>query len=304
MSRTLHVIDQPGVVAEAAVLRLSADAARLATHGDNEQHAWLLFGGEATRDAARAIGLRDEQVCLLPKPTGLHKLLPASLAKPKHLLGQAHRVVCWTEGAAQIASLLGCAHVLRRVQDATLSRLAHRITQQASRDAFGTTQQDRAALRERWGVDAGTRVIVLIGDRFDRINTSDAMMGIALAQEALRAAQPGHADVRLLCHPLTNRRPEASELSGLLSFDCHLIQEEAVAMPWSVLPACDAALCPLPEEAGLSILWANVMGVPVLAPGEVCLPLLDELEHLISTRSRKPGDMADALTQWVSRPSL
>jgi hypothetical protein len=304
MTRTLHVIDQPGEIAEATVLRLSFDAARLETQRDLEQHAWLLFGGEATRDAAHAIGLRDEQIRLCPKPKGLHKLLPASLARPKHIINQAHRVVCWTEGAAQIASMLGCANVARRVHDATLSRFAHRIIQQANHESLGSVQQDRAALRERWGVDEGTRVIALIGDRFDHIDTSEATMCIALTVEALRATQPDRADVRLLFHSLANRRAEAAQLSELLSFDCHVIQDEAIAMPWSVLPACDAALCPLPDEAGVSLLWAQAMGVPVLTPRTMRLPLLNKLTHVISTRSQKPSDMADALTQWASASSL
>ena len=303
MTRTLHIIDQPGDIAEAAVLRFSVDAARVETQSGNERHAWLLFGGEATRDAARAVGLRDEQACLYPMPQGLRKRLSAALAKPRQLLDQAQRVVCWTEGSAQIASLIGCAHAVRRVHDAKLSRSAQRIISQVSRDSPASSSADRAKLRERWGVDAGTRVIALIGDRFDRIDTSDAMMTIALTQEALRATLPDRADVRLLCHPLAKRRPEASELSELLSFDCHLIQDEAVAMPWSVLAACDAALCPQPEEAGLSLLWAEAMGVPVLAPSAKRLPLLSELCHVTPTRSPKPSDMADALTHWASKPA-
>lgn len=304
MTRTLHVIDQPGTAAEAAVLRLSVDAARLEPQGKNDPHAWLLFGGQATRDAARAIGLRDEQVYLFPKPVGLHKLLPAALAKPRQVMDQAHRVLCWTEGATQIASLLGCAHVVRRVHDATLSHFAQRIIQQASRGELGNAPQHRAMLRKQWGVEEDTRVIALIGDRFDHIDTSDAMMAIALTHEALDAIQPDRADVRLLCHPLAHRRPQASELISLLSFDCHLIQDQAIAMPWSVLSACDAALCPMPEDAGLSMLWAQAMGVPIFLPRSSRLPLLNELEHVIPTRSPKPSAMADALTQWVGTPAL
>ena len=302
MNRTLHVIDQPGQTAEAAVLRLSVDAVTHENSGQAEQHAWLLFGGQATRDAARAVGLHDDQFRLLPRPAGLHKLLPAAMAKPKQLMSRAHRVVCWTEGATQIASLLGCAHVVRRVQDATLSRIAHHIIKQATRDALGPAPKNRELLRERWGVERGTTVIALIGDRFDRIDASAAMMTIALTHEALRATLPERADVHLLCHPLDKRRSEAAELSNLLKLDRLLMQDERIALPWEVLPSCDVALVPCPGEAGLSMLWADAMGVPVIAPRDARLPMLDGVQHAAS-RSSKPRDLADALTKWIANQS-
>lgn len=298
MSRTLHVIDQPGEIVEAAVLRLSVDAAQQATDGQATQHAWLLFGGEATRDAAYAVGLNEQQFSLLPKPVGVHKLLPPALAVPKRLVNSAHRVVCWTEGAAQIISLLGCSHVVRRVEHATLGPFAKGLIDRSEvlRDA---KNNDRGPHRERWGVAEDTTVIALIGDRFDHIDASAAMMMIALTHEALNAVQPERADVRLLCHPLTHQRAEATSFSSLLSIDHHLIQDEAVALPWSVLNACDAALAPMPSDSGLSILWAEAMGRPFIAPSDPRRPMLDELQHRIPARSSKPSDLADALTRWV-----
>lgn len=298
MSRTLHIIDQPGEVAEAVVLRLSVDAATLEEQTTPGQHAWLLFGSEATRDAARAIGLHDRQYRLLPKPVGLHKLLPAALAKPRQLINEAHRVVCWTEGATQIASLLGCAHVARRVEDTRLCDFAKAVIACAL-STPGNDATTRDSLRERWGVEEGTSVVALLGDRLDRTDASAAMMTIALTHEALRASQPVGADVRLLCHPKTWRRAEASELSALLSIDHLLIQDEGALMPWSVLHACDAALAPAPGEAGLSILWADGLDLPVITPGDAQLPMLDTIEQRIAARSSKPRDLADALTNWV-----
>ena len=298
MSRTLHIIDQPAEVAEAAVLRLSVDTARLEQQSTPGQHAWLLFGGEATRTAAQAVGLHEGQYRLLPRPAGLHKLLPAALAKPRQLINEAHRVVCWTEGATQITSLLGCAHVARRVEDAKLCDFAKAVIG----CALNTPDHDateRDTLRERWGIEEDTTIVALLGDRFDRTDASAAMMTIALTHEALRASQPDCADVRLLCHPMTWRRTDASELSALLSIDHRLIQDEVIAMPWSVLHACDMALAPTPGEAGLSILWAEGMGLSVITPSDAQLPMLAGMQQRIAARSSKPRDLADALTNWV-----
>lgn len=303
MRRTLNVIDQPGQAAEAAVLKLSVDTARFDPASKADQHAWLLFGGQATRDAAHAVGLRDEQFRLLPKPVGLHQWLPAALNKPKQLFDQAHRVVCWTEGAAQIASLVACAHVTRHIQHATLCPFAQHIITQAHHASHGHNRTDRDTIRKQWGVAQGTTVVAFIGDRFDQSNAADAMMVIVSAHEALYATQPDRAEVRLLCHPLSKGRSDAAELSRLLSLDHLLFQDAAIAMPWSVLHACDVALAVMPGEAGLSMLWAQAMGVPIIAPMDDRLPMLKTLEQLVPARSSKPRDLADALTNWINTPS-
>lgn len=303
MSRTLHIIDQPGQTAEAAVLRLSVDAARQEQQGNHDQHAWLLFGAEATRDAAIAAGLREEQCRLLPKPIGIHRLMPAALATPKRLMAQAHRVVCWTEGAAQIASMLGCAHVRRRINDATLCPVARNIISQAHPESTASHATDRGTLRERWGVEEETTVVALLGDRFDQIDASAALMAVVLTHEALRASQPGRAEVRLLCHPLARRRADATVFGELLSLDRLVIQDAHVAMPWSVLPGCDVALAPVPSEAGLSILWAQAFGVSVVMPGDSQLAMFDAHEHIIASRSSEPKALADALTIWSESQS-
>jgi len=233
----------------------------------------------------------------------LHKWLPAALAKPRQLLAQAHRVVCWTQGASQIASLVGCAHAKRQVHHATLCPLAQHIIAQAHQAADKPAPIDRDTLRKQWGVEQDTTVVALIGDRFDQINASAAMMTIALTHEALRATQPDRADVRLLCHPLVKGRADAAELCRLLSVDHLLIQDEAVALPWSVLHACDVALAALPQEAGLSMLWAQAMGVPIIATKDHRLPMLEALPQTVPARSRKPRDLADALTRWATHQS-
>ena len=296
MSRTLHVIDQPGQTAEVVVLRLSLDAARQDT---SHQHAWLLFGGEPTRDAARAVGLRDEQYCLVPKPTGLQKHLPLSLARPRSILNQAHRVVCWTEGATQIVSLLGCANVVRRVEQAGLTEYARQIIVQAHQEQEIDEQPDRQALREKWGVERDTTVVAMIGDRFEGLDASAAMTTIILTHEALLAIDPDHSDVRLLCHPLMKGRIEAVELISLMGLGHLLIQDASVSAPWSMLSACDSALVLKPADAGLSMLWADACGVPIFTPQNDQAPMLSSLSSIVRTRRAKPSDMADTITQWL-----
>ena len=299
MTRVLHVIDQPGQVPEAAVLKLSVDSVRLEAASNPDQHAWLLFGGQAMRDAAHVVGLRDGQFLLLPKPVGVYRWLSAALAKPKELMDQAHRVVCWTSGAAQIASRFGCAHVVRRVDDASLSPFARRIIAKANADLAASQTVLRDRLRGQWDAEEQTFVVALLGDRFDAVDALVALIAVISAHESLVASQPDCAEVRLLCHPLAKRRADAARLGELLSFDRIMVQDAQVAMPWSVLPGCDIALTPNPSEAGLSILWAQAAGVPVLVPGDRRLAMLDELEHRVAARSSAPKDLADALANWA-----
>ncbi|MEM9108501.1 MAG: hypothetical protein AAGC72_00565 [Planctomycetota bacterium] len=303
MTRTLHIIDQPGHTAEAAVLRLSVDAAQYEQGKADERHAWLLFGGEATRNATKSVRLSDDQYQLLPMPVGLYQVLPKALDHPRRLVNQAHRVVCWTEGAAQIASRLGCAHVFRRVDDATLCPFAERMIRKAQY-APPTDSVSRQALRERWGLDDSTTVVALLGDRFDQIDASAAMMTVALTHEALRATQPGLADVRLLCHPMANRRSDATEFSELLTLDYLLIQDAQIATPWEVMLGCDVAVAPRFDQAGLSMLWACSTGVPIIVPADRQHPMLDRLSGLIFARTSQPKDQADALTAWLQSHSM
>lgn len=295
MSRTLHVIDQAGQVAPATVLRLSVDEARYGSQGTGNQHAWLLIGGEPMRDAADAVGLCDRRYQLIARPTGFQKRLPHALAKPRQLVQQAHRVLCWTEGAAEMVSRFSGAHAVRRINDAARCPLAAGLIEQAQQD-LSTQPGEREALRQQWGVEPGTVVVALLSDRLDQLDASAAVMTVNLTDEALRASQPEHAGVRLLCHPLTKRRDQASVFSELLHVEHLMIQEGRTLTPWSVMPGSDLALAPMPSEAGLSILWAMAMGVPVMTPGPS--------QGTLSARSSKPSDLADALTQWAIARAL
>jgi hypothetical protein len=299
MSRTLHVIDEQCGASSSVVLRLSIDAVSQASSQSHDEHAWLLFGGETLREEALALGLLGDRFRLCPLPTGLHTLLPRALARPRELMASSHRVVCWTERAAKIASQLSCAHVTRRVADATLCSTAKRIIDRAQRNRSEAAAIDRSTWRERWGVAEETTVVALLDDGEGRVDASTAAMVIALTHEALVETDPQRSDVRLLCHPLANQRAEASAFLAMLDADRLLIQDDAAASPWSVLHACDLALASSIVGAGLSLLWADAMGVATIVPYARDKTTLDELGNAIFARSSKPRDLADALTKVV-----
>lgn len=300
MTRTLHVIDQPTEVGEALILRLSVDSARDdARHNADAKHAWLLIGGEAIRDAAYAAGLDDSDFCLVPRPAGLHLLFPQANRQARERMGRARRVVCWTEGAAEIASLLGCAKVTRRCEQATLCSFAKRLIDAASDNTATIASHQRAPLRERWAVNEDSLVVALLSDHFDSVDSSAALLAMVFTHEVLRAGQSERSDVRLLCHPHAKRRIDAATLSEQLHFPDLLVQDAGLSAPWSVLAGCDVALAPDPGAAGLSLLWANAMGVPIVAPVDGRQPGLSELQQVVASRSCSPKHLAHTLTQWI-----
>lgn len=250
------------------------------------------------RDAAYAAGLRDGQFTLLPKPIGLHRIWPAACRIPRRLIDEAHRVVCWTEGASQIVSLLGCAHVVRKVEAAACTPFAQQVIT-ASHTSASTEVKTRSMLRERWRVGPDTIVLALLADEVERGDAGSAMMAVALAHEACRATQPGFAELRLLCHPLARQRMQASQLSELLGMDRLLIQDAAIASPWSSLAGCDAGIAPCAEDAGLSILWAQAWGLPTFVPEHGSWSARGFSSRIVSARSGLPRDLADAITAEI-----
>ncbi|MGB0768586.1 MAG: hypothetical protein ACPGYV_12875 [Phycisphaeraceae bacterium] len=300
MTRTLHLIDQPGALPEAMALRLSADAARQARRDrPSRRDAWLLFGGEPMQQAAIAAGLEPSDYRLLPMPTGLRKWLPGAMRSAARCVEQAQRVVCWTEGAAKIASMLNCAEAMRRVDLAKLGAQAKAVIDDAVAHGPSETLGDRDALRRQWGTDDHTVVVALLSDHLDRIDCRGAFLVLAYTREVLRACDPVPRDVRLLCHPLTPHRLEAAELSEMLQNAELILQDPRLATPWSVLAGCDAAIAPVPSDAGLSILWAEAMGVPTITALDDDLAVKDELRHIVPAESGSPKNLAHVLTNWV-----
>lgn len=296
MKRVLHLLDDADGTGEPLALRLSLDTALRGA--PDERHAWLLLGGEAIRDAARGIGLDDHKVRLLPRPTGLGQWLPGACRRYAGLMGDADRVVCWTQGAAELAGRLGVGQAEPRFGQATLCGFAKGVIEGGLDDARDQSP-GRAELRRRWGVDERVIVVALLADRPRRVNGRAALMCMAFAYEALTAARAECSDIRLLCHPWLARREEACELAELLQYPQLVMQDAQVLTPWRVLQGCDLALAPAPIHAGLSMLWADAMGVPVIAPGVPSLPAMDTLEHLMPATSGQAKRLADPMTRWA-----
>jgi len=311
MTRVLHLLDEPAGESAALALRLSADAARCGGL-EHEQHAWLLVGGESIRDAARSAGIDPARTRLMPRPEGVRRCVPGSMRAMKAVMDRADRIECWTVGGAALAARLGCEHAVPRFGQATLCGFAKRIIAQTLKDAgrsragSGTggdsehsSDRTREAIRRSWGVDDGTFVVALLADQPARVDAREAFMSVAFAFEALAAAKVERGDVRLLCHPSALRRVDANGLAELLKQPQLVLQDPRALSPWAALPGCDFALAPDPMHAGLSILWADALGVPVIAPPEARLEMLGELARVQPCQSGAAKHLAHPLTQWA-----
>lgn len=304
MVRVLNVFDQPGEAGDPLGLRLSMDAARRdrAAGATDEEHAWLLIGGEPMVQAARCVGLGGDamrgRVRLMPRVEGFRRFVPGAQRALLALLHQADRVDCWTVGAAALVSRLGCGHAVPRFGQATLCAFAQSVIADAI--ALQPPTADRAALRERWGVDDATTVVALLADRPEQVDAREPVLAAAFTHEILDAFRPARRDVRVLCHPHNARRAQAHQLSDWMLLPSLFMQDAGVLTPWSVLPGCDLALAPRPIDAGLSILWAGAMGVPVIAPPEPRLPMLAGLPGVLTPcKSERAKHLSFALVEQV-----
>ena len=311
MARVLHLLDEQADESAALALRLSADAARIDPQ-PHDRHAWLLLGGESMRHAASAAGIDPACVRQMPRPSGLRKILPGANRALKALINQADRVECWTIGAATLAAQLGCPHARPRLGQATLCGFARGMIQEAVlnppplREGPGEgaelqsgCMQRRAELRKRWGVEPDTIVVALLADHPARVDAREAMMAVALTFETLAAAKVEQGDVRLLCHPLCKRRSQGNDLADQLSQPQLVLQDAGLLSPWRTLAGCDLAIAPQPRHAGLSILWASALGLPVIAGPEPCLPMLDQMSQVSLVPGSDAKHMAHRLTTWV-----
>lgn len=303
MTRVLHVLDQADEAGEALALKLSVDAVRLSAKQGNEsdRHAWLLLGGESFCDAADAVGLDQRCYRLMPRPRGVSRYMPGAMRAIKQQLEQADTVRCWSKGAADLVGAMHLAHATSSAELAGLSTFA-KDTIQASLSFTDEASPvvSRAQIRERWGVPDDAVMVALLSDRPSQVDASAALSATAYAYEALHASDQGRCDIRLLGHPLARRRVDASRLSDLLDQPQLFQQDACLLTPWRVLAGCDLAIAPDPSQAGLSILWADAMGLPTVVPAGDRLPLLDELEHILRARSHAPKHLAHELSGWVA----
>jgi len=302
MMRTLHLLDQPGETGQTPTLKLSVDTA-CATAGDQNKHAWLLIGGQPIYDAARAVGLDDSRVRLEPRPEGVRRFLPGAMRRIKRVLEQADRVVCWTEGATQIAASLSCAHAKPAYSEVGINPTTKRVIDRAAEALDNKDTSMREALRQRWGVGPDTFVMALLADRPEQVDAREPLLAMAFTYEMLRSCKAQRRDVRLLCHPASRRRLDAAELAELLGFPAMLLQEAELLEPWYALRGCDIAIAPCPDLAPLSLMWASAMGLPILASAVPKLPGLDGLKSVRMTQGPAGKHLAHGMTTWVLEQS-
>ena len=306
MSRILHVIDQPGATGQTLMLRFAIDAIKQEQQHEqaapNDEHAWLLFGGEALLESAHAVGISDHQIKLVPMPRRLS--LPGSMRATQRLIGEADRIVCWSSGAAVILEKLGYKTMTRRYQQVTLGAWSRQVIASVADEVRKAQPVNRRQTRERWGVPDEAVMIGLVADQPERLDMRRMTLPMAFSHEILHTAESPYRDVRMVCHPDMSGRMGAFELTELLKFPQMMVQDAAMLEPWKALAGCDLVLAPHPAIAGLSLAWAEVVGLPIIAPLDDGLPMMSELGGLLPAESAEPRHLAKAITDWAeSLPS-
>jgi|GEM_PF-2262676 len=299
MTRVLHLIDQGASVGPAPVLRLTADFARFES-APEDQHAWLLLGGQPIHDSALAAGIEPNRMRILPLPRGFRRLVPGADRALREVLLSADRLMCWTPFAMQVAAEVGCDRAEPRFGQATLCAYAHQLIDRAAPEAFDAVEVSRAELRDQWGATERTRVIALLADQPEQVDVQRALLAAAFTHEALTAHEGWKIDVQLICHPRTAGLRSATELCSLMHVPQIIQQDARTIEPWSVLYGCDLAVAPDPLHAGLSILWAHAAGLPVIASPQPRLPHMVELDRLTIAQTDQAKHLAHLLTQWIT----
>ncbi len=163
-----------------------------------------------------------------------------------------------------------------------------------------TTRRD--ALRAELGIEPGDRVVALLSDPPCAADAAHADMATGLADESsLNTGQR----VRLLMHPDQHNHRRARRIIRDLGRHQRIITDPRITQPWSILPACDAALASGPDAGGLSLLWAMAAGLPIV--GEARYAISEVVEDRHSALLSKPGAarvLAMGLTRVFSEPQL
>jgi hypothetical protein len=161
---------------------------------------------------------------------------------------------------------------------------------------------DRPAIRHAWQIDSQTTTVVaLLSDQPDSADTMAATMAAAMVAASLDSSQ----SLRLLIHPHQRYGLCARRLVVGMGLPDLLIQEARLIRPWSVLPACDAALVLHPGASGLSGAWAMAAGVPTIADRSV-MPLgwaTHEQSALLVDRAGQ-AELAYMLQRLLREPRL
>jgi hypothetical protein len=159
---------------------------------------------------------------------------------------------------------------------------------------------DRPALRKAWGIapehDRSTRVLALCSDPPAQADALEPLMAVILANQ-LTEGRGVH--LRLLVHPAQRQRAQAQSLLRQAKRERYLICDPRLEAPWSVLPACDAAIAldeapalrDLTDEpagaGGLTLLWAMASNLTLL--GEAAYAVSEVVENRHSGLLFQPG---------------
>ena len=98
------------------------------------------------------------------------------------------------------------------------------------------TPTDRDRLRRGWGIHDNTPVVVLLGDPPTAADAWTAALVVGLARSA------SGVRLRLLIHPLQQRRPRTQDHLDRGPDADLFIQDARLDHPETLLPGCDAAL--------------------------------------------------------------
>ena len=222
------------------LLRLIADAPPKGCH------TWLL-GGTAMRCAANAAGLSNFRHLPLPYANALLGLPALRYALAKH--PKPDVLHCWTRTTLTAARWL--MPLVPRVFMSSDVGLNLELLKPTCREP----------IRRAWGAGPTSHIVALLGDA----DTYHAMLATAIASESMNHDTEHPVDLRLLVLPRQRNRPHARQMLDGFGQSRMLIQDSRLALPWDVLPACDAALILEDRPPQLATRWAMLAGTPIVA---------------------------------------
>lgn len=152
---------------------------------------------------------------------------------------------------------------------------------------------DRATLFKRWGIKPRdldkARLVALLSDPPHAADARHSGLVASIAEESwMRGSENTGMDVYLIVHPSQLNRARAQRVARGLDRPARVMQDEAIARPWEILPACDAALVIGEHAGGLSLLWAMACNVPIV--GEATYAISEIVEDRHSALLCKPDD--------------
>lgn len=293
-ARVLHLIDgRPDTDPVPTTLALLAMSRRVAAPDDRV----LLLGGAGVDDAAAAAGLEDYQ--RLGVPFGSAVSGQMAVRRALRVAGPFDLVHAWSPGALRFAGRVmgdvpAVLTVARTLNDRERRQVSRQVWRQANRrvvmidptwqsglveaglseeacrvspPAFdpALTIPNRAAVRERWGVDDRAVIVALLDPPPCHADAMRIALGIGLPTMRIEA-QSGSDTAslfRLVMHPKQHRRPQARQLVTDFGSPDFLRQDAELAAPWKVLAGCDAIV--VTGGGGAALPWAMVAGVPIIA---------------------------------------